>query len=78
MIFKYPETVHDHCQHRDDMDSHNASWQATIALEDTYYTKPWENRVFLFLLDLSEVNANLGSTILMACRWLGQFWSSED
>lgn len=60
--FKYPEVVHNHYKYRDAVDSHNARRQSPIAIEETWQTSRWANRVFAFLLAISEVNANLGES----------------
>ena len=52
--------VHNHYQNRDAIDSHNARRQAPIALEETWATSRWANRVFAYLLATTEVNTNLG------------------
>jgi len=62
LTFKYPEVVHNHYQNRDAVDSHNARRQAPIALEETWQTTRWANRVFTYLLATSEVNANLAES----------------
>jgi hypothetical protein len=60
--FQYPEVVHNHYQRRDAIDSHNARQQAPIALEETWFTTRWANRVFAYLMATSEVNTNLAET----------------
>ena len=42
------------------MESYNTSHQAHIELEKTWSTRLWGDSVFSFLLDMSEMNANLG------------------
>ena len=39
---------------------HNTRREKPISMEETCSTRRWGNHVFPFLLDLSEVNANLG------------------
>ena len=60
IAFKCLETVYNHYQHRDDMDSHNSRRQTPIAMEEIGSTKRWGGCFFAFLLALLEVNANLG------------------
>lgn len=60
--FQYPEVVHNHYQRRGAVDSHNARRMAPIAIEETWSTLRWPNRVFAYLLATSEVNANLGES----------------
>jgi hypothetical protein len=62
VTFKYPEMVHNHYQNRDAVDQHNARRQSPIAIEETWQTNRWANRVFAYLLATSEVNANLGES----------------
>ena len=60
VTFKYPEVVHNHYKYRDAVDSHNSRRMAPIAIEETWTTNRWPNRIFAYLLATSEVNANLG------------------
>jgi hypothetical protein len=60
--FKYPELVYNHFQYRDAVDSHNARRMAPIALEETWQTKRWANRIFAYLLATTEVNCNHGES----------------
>ena len=57
--FRYPEVVHNHYKYRDAVDAHNARRQHPIALEESWTTDRWPNRVFSYLLATTEVNANL-------------------
>ena len=59
ITFKYPEVVHNHYKYRDSVDCNNARRQSPIALEITWATKRWANRVFAYLIATSEVNSNL-------------------
>ena len=52
--------MYNHYQQIDPVKSHNAGFKATIALEKTCSTRRCNSHVFAFLLDLSEVNYNLG------------------
>ena len=61
MEFKYPEVISNHYKYRGAVDSHNAKRHAPIGLETTWATKKWENRVFAFLLAITEVNCYLVS-----------------
>jgi len=54
--FKYPEVVRNYYQYRDAVDSHNAARMYPIALEECWKTHHWPNRVFSFLLAVTEVN----------------------
>ena len=55
--FHYPETIRNHFKYRDVVDNHNATRMFPIALEETWKTRRWPNRVFQFLLAVTEVNA---------------------
>ena len=55
-MVKYPEVIRNHFQYRDAIDSNNGSRMYPIALEETWKTTRWENRVFQFLLAITEVN----------------------
>jgi Transposase IS4 len=57
--FQYPELISNHYKYRGLVDSHNAQRQAPISLEETWATKSWSNRVFAFLLAVSEINVYL-------------------
>ena len=66
ITFKYPEVVHNHYKYRDSVDCHNARRQSPIALEMTWATKRWANRVFGYLIATSEVNANLAEATFVS------------
>ena len=59
--FKYPEVIANHYKYRDSVDSHNARRQSPIALEETWATDRWPNRIFAYILATTEVNANLAN-----------------
>ena len=53
-----------HYNYRDTMDEHNAFRHGCVtkhglSLEETWKTTRWENRIFAFILAVSEVNAYL-------------------
>jgi len=54
--FQYPEVVHNHFQYRHIVDDHNAKRHSPISLEMSWATKWWPNRVFAFLLAITEIN----------------------
>ena len=58
--FQYPEVVHNHYAYRDAVDNHNGRRMFPIAIEEQLKTHRWPNRVFQFLLAVTEVNANYG------------------
>ena len=60
-IIQYPELVHNHYQHRDAVDSHNARRMQPIALEEVWQTNRWDIRVLTFLLAVTAVNCSNGS-----------------
>ena len=55
--FRYSETFMNHMSHRHHIDDHNNLRHQQPSLEETWRTQTWENRVFAFLLAVSEVNA---------------------
>lgn len=57
VTFKYPKIVHNHFKYRHMVDDHNARRQSPISLEESWATQRWPNRVFAFVLGVSEVNA---------------------
>lgn len=63
--FKYKEVVANHYKYRGAVDEHNSKRHDGgtgdgIGLEASWGTTRWENRVFSFILGVSEVNAYLG------------------
>ena len=59
--FKYPEVINNHFKYRHAVDDHNQKRHQPISLEVTWGTKSWPNRVFAFLLAITEVNVMLGA-----------------
>ena len=55
--FRYSETFQNHMTYRHQIDDHNNLRHQQPSLEETWKTQTWENRVFGFLLAVSEVNA---------------------
>ena len=53
---QYPEIVYNHYKYRHSVDDHNNRRQSPISLEKTWSTHWWPNRVFAFLIAISEVN----------------------
>ena len=69
--FKYTEVIENHYNDLDAVDEHNTfrnycGTKYGLSLEDTRKTTRWENRVFAFILAVSEVNAYL------AIRYFGE------
>ena len=60
--FRYPEVVHNHFQNRHSVDDHNAKRHSPISIEVVWTTKRWSNRVFAFLLSITEVNCFLAES----------------
>ena len=54
--FRYPEVVYNHYAFRDMIDNHNSQQMHPIAMEETWMTTRWPNRVFCFLLAVTVVN----------------------
>lgn len=57
--FQYTEPFANHYDYRHVVDDHNNNRHSGISIEETWLTHRWENRVFAFLLAISEVNAFL-------------------
>ena len=60
--FKYPEVVSNHYRYHDMIDNHNGMRMHPIALEETWLTSHWPNRVFSFLLVVTVVNVQNAAT----------------
>jgi hypothetical protein len=58
ITFQYPEVAANHYKFRDGVDNHNARRMYPVAIEEQMRTMRWENRVFQFLLAVTEVNTN--------------------
>ena len=61
--FRYTEPFHNHYLYRHAVDDHNNHRHSDISLEETWVTHDWENRVFSFLLAITEVN------MFLLCRY---------
>ena len=57
--FQYPEVFANHFRYRHIVDDHNNRRHSPISIETTWATKRWENRVFAFLLAVTEINCLL-------------------
>ena len=69
-FFKYTDVFANHFKFRHAVDDNNNLHHKVPSIEETWVTYHWENRVFAFLLVLSEVNA------FLAFRFF--FWKSEQ
>jgi hypothetical protein len=56
---KYTMPVKNHYLYRHAVDDHNNLHQSDISVEQTWTTQTWENRVFAFVLGITEVNVYL-------------------
>ena len=56
------EVVSNHYRYRDMIDNHNGMHMHPIALEETWLTSHWPNRVFSFLLAVTVVNVQNAAT----------------
>ena len=70
-MFKYTEVIANHYNYCGAVNEHNAYWHDCgknngLSLEETWKTTWWSNRVFVFILAVSEVNAYL------AMRYFGE------
>ena len=54
--FRYTEPFANHMAHRHHIDDHNNLRHQQPSIEETWKTQTWENRVFAFLLAVTEVN----------------------
>ena len=59
LSFTYTESFYNHFHFRHSMDDHNNLRHATPSIEETWFTHRWANRVFAFLLAITEVNCYL-------------------
>lgn len=57
--FKYPEVVSNHYRFRHAVDDHNAKRHSPISFERVWGTKLWKDRIFAFLIAVTEVNCRL-------------------
>ena len=57
--FKYTTIFMNHFRYRHKIDDHNNIRHSVPALEETWITPRWSNRVFCFFLAVSEINAYL-------------------
>ena len=62
VTFAYPEVVKNHYTYHHAVDDHNSRRQYQISIERTWETRYWPNRVFAFLLAVTEVNVYLAMT----------------
>ena len=60
--FRYPEVVHNHFLYHHAVDDHNGMRHSPISLEVVWATKRWPNRVFAFLMSITEVNCYLAKS----------------
>ena len=54
--------VHNHFRYHHAVDDHNVKWHSPISIEVVWATKQWPNRVFCFLLLITEVNCFLAES----------------
>ena len=57
--FKYTEVIHNHYKYQHLVDDHNGKRHSLIRVEVVWGTKWWPNRVFAFILVITEVNCQL-------------------
>ena len=70
VTFKYTKNFSYHYKYRHMVDDHNNLRHSTPSLEETWKTHRWENRVFAFLLAITEVN------VYLYLRW--KIWKHTD
>ena len=57
ITFNYPEPMSIHFKFRHQVDDHNNCRHSPISIEETWGTKYWPDRVFAFVLAVTEVNS---------------------
>jgi hypothetical protein len=62
--FKYPEVVSNHYLYRGVIDKHNQRQHYPIPFERRWGTKRWDQRVFGFVLAVTEINVLLADAFL--------------
>ena len=72
ITFQYPKVVCNHFLYMHAVDDHNRKRHSPISLEVVWGTKWWPNRVFAFLLAVTEVNVNLAMTYFLGQEVTGQ------
>ena len=70
--FNYSEVVGNHFLYRHSVDDHNNKRHSPISLEVVWGTKYWPNRVFSFLLAVTEVNVNQAAQYFGGMNQVGQ------
>ena len=60
-VFRYTEVINNHYKFRHSVDDHNGLRHFPISFEESWATKFWPNRVFAFLLAITEVNVKLAA-----------------
>ena len=70
--FQYPEVCANHYNYRDSVDNHNSRRMHPISIEEQWRTQRWPNKVFQFLLGITEVNCNLVNWAYFGAELLGQ------
>jgi hypothetical protein len=68
--FKYTEPFDNHFRYRHAVDDHNNLRHSDISIEETWFTKRWECKVFAFILGITEVN------VFLAYRYF--VWSNPN
>ena len=59
--FKYRELFYNHFKYRNLVDLHNQCRHQPLSLESIWATRRWPNRVFCFLIAITEVNVKLAA-----------------
>ena len=66
--FRYTKPFSDHFKYRHLVDDHNNLRHSSPSFEDTWVTHRWPNRVFAFLLAVTEVNLYLWLRFKVWCK----------
>lgn len=59
VTFKYAEPFYNHYHYRHSVDDHNNLRHACPSIEETWQTHRWANRVFAFIISITETNTYL-------------------
>ena len=70
--FSVPQVIRNHFLYRHAVNDHNGKRHSPISLEVFWGTKWWLNRVFAFVLAVTEVNVNLAMTYFLGQEVTGQ------
>ena len=78
--FKYPEIVWDQYTYHHAVDNQNNHQKSPIRIKKTWATSYWPNRIFAFLLGVTEVNTLLALTNIYGHELIEtlEFWKKIE